>query len=299
MKNSKPNKAALNRREAIRNVGIGTLALGGSLMAPGQIAAATGSMEDTLGNEDLKGKVAIVTGARNNLGRGFAVALAAMGANVVVHHHTADTRDQAEETARLVEAQGVKSAIVVGDLGKLENIARMFDTAEKQFGSVDILINNAGQIVKKPMSEVTEEEYDRLANINSKGTFFCMREASRRLSDNGRIINIGTSLFTAITPNYSVYAGTKAGMEEYTRALTKEVGSRGITVNVVCPGPVDTPFFHGQETPESVAYISRFSIAGRIGEVSDIVPLISFLASPNSQWVSGQTFWVNGGYATR
>ncbi|MDW3194652.1 MAG: SDR family oxidoreductase [Cytophagales bacterium] len=280
------------RRAALKQIGLGT---GMGIVAPG----ATFALSEDTSDQELKGKTAIVTGARNNLGRGFAIALARMGANVVVHHHTADTRDQAEETARLVEAQGAKATIVLGDLGKLENIEKMFDAAESTFGSADILVNNAGQIVKKPLAEVTEEEYDRLANINSKGTFFCMREASRRLKDHGRVINIGTSLFTSITPNYAVYAGTKAGMEEYTRALTKEIGSRGITVNVVCPGPVDTPFFHEQETPQSLAYVSRFSIAGRLGEVNDIVPMVTFLASPSSQWITGQTFWVNGGYATR
>ncbi len=286
-----------SRREAIKKIGLGTgLSMG--LGVSGSAFASPSELPFT-DKDELQGKVAIVTGARNNLGRGFAVGLASMGANVVVHHHTEDTRDQAEETVRLVEEQGAKAAIVVGDLGKLENIDHMFQTAKKEFGRVDILINNAGQIVKKPLAEVTEEEYDRLANINSKGTFFCMREASRQLSDNGRVINIGTSLFTAVTPNYAVYAGTKAGMEEYVRALTKEVGGRGITVNVVCPGPVDTPFFHGQETPQSAAYASKLSIAGRLGAVSDIVPLVCFLASEKSQWISGQTFWINGGYTTR
>lgn len=285
-----------SRRAALKQIGLGT---GMGIVAPSASFAQSQDTSNLAENDDLKGKTAIVTGARNNLGRGFAIALARMGANVVVHHHTTDTRDQAEETARLVEAQGTKATIVVGDLGQLANIERMFDVAENNFGSVDILVNNAGQIVKKPLAEVTEEEYDRLANINSKGTFFCMREAAKRLNDHGRVINIGTSLFTSITPNYAVYTGTKAGMEEYARALTKEVGARGITVNVVCPGPVDTPFFHGQETPQSVAYVSKLSVAGRLGEVNDIVPMVAFLASPNSQWITGQTFWVNGGYATR
>jgi len=299
MKNNQSNKSGLSRRDAIKNIGVGTAALGAGLIVPSVVNAASKDFLLPLDKDELKGKIAIVTGARNNLGRGFAVALASRGANIVVHHHTSNTRDQAEETARLVREAGGKATIVVGDLGKLTNITKMFDAAINEFGGADILINNAGQIVKKPLSEVTEEEFDRLANINSKGTFFCMREAARRLSDNGRIINIGTSLFTAITPNYSVYSGTKAGMEEYTRALTKEVGGRGITVNVVCPGAVDTPFFHSQETAQSVAYISKLSIAGRLGIVSDIVPLVAFLASEKSQWISGQTFWINGGYSTR
>ena len=289
---------SINRRELLKNIGLGGAAFAASSVIPGMAhAEASGTLNAN--SDALKGKVAIVTGARNNLGRAFSVALAQRGANVVVHHHKPESRKEAEETVRLVEQAGGKGAIAVGDLGKISNIESMFDVATTAFGRVDILINNAGQIVKKPLAEVTEEEYDRLANINSKGTFFCMREASKRLEDGGRIINIGTSIFAAITPNYSVYSGTKAGMEEYARALTKEIGSRGITVNVVGPGPVDTPFFHGQETPQSVAYISKLSVAGRLGEVNDIAPFVAFLATPEAQWLSGQTFWINGGYATR
>ncbi|NAS13966.1 SDR family oxidoreductase [Poritiphilus flavus] len=288
-------KSAMSRRVAIKNTGKAAAVFGAGLV-PGVSLKQNSAV---FSENELKGKVAIVTGARNNLGRGYAVAFGAAGANVVVHHHKPDSRDQAEETASLVEKAGGKAAIAVGDLGQLSNIEKLFDTAIDQFGRVDILVNNAGQIVKKPLSEVTEEEYDRLANINSKGTFFCMREASRRLADNGRIINIGTTLFGKLTPNYSAYAGTKAGMEEYARALAREVGGRGITVNVVCPGPIDTPFFHSQEPPGAAAYVAKFSVAQRIGEISDVVPLVSFLASERSQWLTGQTFWVNGGYYSR
>jgi NAD(P)-dependent dehydrogenase (short-subunit alcohol dehydrogenase family) len=247
---------------------------------------------------ELTGKVAIVTGARNNLGRGFAVGLARNGANVVVHFHREATRDQAEETARLVREQGVQAILVSGDLSQVANIRRLFDETIKAFGRVDIVVHNAGQIVKKPLAAVTEEEYDRVAGINSKGTFFIMQEAIRRISDNGRIINIGTSLLASTIGNYSAYAGTKAAMEDFTRALAREIDwKRNITVNTIAPGPVDTPFFRGPESPEAIAAITR--LAGRLGEVSDIVPLVGFLASPQSRWINAQTIFINGGYITR
>ena len=126
-----------------------------------------------------------------------------------------------------------------------------------------------------------------------------MREAARRISDNGRVINTGTSLLCAMTPNYGVYAGTKAPVEEFTRTLARELGARGVTVNCVAPGPIDTPFFHGPETPEAVAYATNSVPARRLGRVSDIVPVVTFLASPRAQWISGQTLWVNGSYGTR
>ncbi len=290
-------RQSISRRSAIKKTGLamGTAGLLSHMprteQSPGPLPA--------LDRDALQGKVAIVTGARNNLGRGYAVAFGAAGASVVVHHHLPATRNEAEETARLVEMAGGKATIAVGDLGVIRNIERMFDLAIEKFGRVDILVNNAGQIVKKPMAEITEEEFDRLANINSKGTFFCMREAAKRMADNGRIINIGTTLFGKLTPNYSVYAGTKAGMEEYSKALAREIGGRGITVNVVCPGPIDTPFFHSQEPPGAADYVANFAVANRIGQINDVVPLVAFLVSPQSQWLTGQTFWVNGGYYSR
>ncbi|MGL4883234.1 MAG: SDR family oxidoreductase [Waterburya sp.] len=248
---------------------------------------------------ELTGKVAIVTGARANIGRSSSEALAKHGADVVVHYHRKETRDQAEETARLVEAQGTRAALVDGDLGQVETVMRTFDTAFENFGQLDILVNNAGAILKKPIAEVTDQDLERMINVNSRGTFLCMREAARRISDNGRIINIGSSLLAGMAPNYSAYAGTKATMEEITRMGAKELGERGITVNTIAPGPIDTPFFRSQETAETTEFASSLAVAGRLGTVSDIIPLLEFLALPSSQWITGQTIWINGGYLTR
>jgi NAD(P)-dependent dehydrogenase (short-subunit alcohol dehydrogenase family) len=249
-------------------------------------------------DRELSGKVAIVTGARNNLGRGFAVALARQGANVVVHYHREATKNQAEETARLVRQQGAKAILVPGDLSQVTNIKRLFDETTTAFGRVDIVVHSAGSLVKKPMAEITEAEYDRVAGINSKGTFFIMQEAIRRISDNGRIINIGTSLLASTIGNYSAYAGTKASMEDFTRALAREIDwKRNITVNTIAPGPVDTPFFREPESPEAIAAVTR--LAGRLGTIDDIVPLVEFLASPQSRWVNAQTIFINGGYVAR
>jgi NAD(P)-dependent dehydrogenase (short-subunit alcohol dehydrogenase family) len=249
-------------------------------------------------DRELSGKVAIVTGARNNLGRGFAVALARQGANVVVHYHREATRNQAEETAKLVRAQGAKAILVPGDLSQVANIKRLFDETTKAFGRVDIVVHSAGSLVKKPMAKITEAEYDRVAGINSKGTFFIMQEAVRRIADNGRIINIGTSLLASTIGNYSAYSGTKAAMEDFTRALAREIDwKRNITVNTIAPGPVDTPFFREPESPEAIAAVTR--LAGRLGTVNDIVPLVEFLASPQARWVNAQTIFINGGYVAR
>ena len=281
---------SLSRRSALVGLGAATLAAGAASTAAAQSAAV---------GRPLTGKVAIVSGARNNLGRAFSIKLASMGADVVVHYHREETLDQAQETARLVEAEGARVALTVGDLGQVDNVRRMYDTAEEAFGGVDIVLNNAGAIIKKPMVDFTDEEFERLNAINNRGLFYSLREASSRVREGGRIINTGTSLLGGAAPGYTIYSGTKAPVEEYTRMLAKELGPKRITVNTIAPGPVDTPFFHGQETEQSAAYAARLSTEQRLGVVADIVPLVGFIADPASQWVNGQTVWINGGYLTR
>lgn len=283
------NDISMSRRSALTGIGIAALAG----------ASATNAQAQSAASKPLQGKVAIVSGARNNMGRAFAVKLGEMGANVVVHYHREETRDQAEETARLVEMHGVSTALTVGDLGQVANVRRMYDTAESNFGGVDIVLNHAGAIIKKPLADFTDEEFERLNAINNRGLFYSLREASTRIRDGGRIINTGTSLLAGAAPGYTIYSGTKAPVEEYTRMLAKELGSKRITVNSIAPGPVDTPFFHGQETEQSAAYAARLSTEQRLGVVDDIVPLVAFLADPASQWINGQTVWINGGYLTR
>jgi NAD(P)-dependent dehydrogenase (short-subunit alcohol dehydrogenase family) len=283
---------SLPRRDAL-------LGLGAAALATSVVAEAADEATNKTNDRELAGKVALVTGARNNLGRAFAVALAKRGANVVVHYHRKQTRPEAEETARLVRAEGVKAVLVDGDLSQVANVRRTFDAATKEFNRLDIVVNNAGAIVKKPLAEVSEQEFDRCVGINTKGMFFCMQEAAKRISDNGRIINLGTSLLGATTGNYSAYAGTKAPVEQFTRALARELGARGITVNTIAPGAVDTPFFHGPETPQSVEYVKKAHVSGRLANVDDIVGVVEFLASPRSQWVSAQTLFVNNAYLAR
>jgi NAD(P)-dependent dehydrogenase (short-subunit alcohol dehydrogenase family) len=291
-----------NRRKFLGAIGASSVV---GAIAVGQANAQSPTPPQTIpsgsaapAERELTGKVAIVTGARNNLGRGYAVALARNGADIVVHYHREATRDQAEETARLVQQQGTRAHLVSGDLSQVANVKRLFDETMEAFGQVDIVVHNAGRSVKKPLAEVTEEEYDRAAGINSKGAFFIMQEAVRRIADNGRIINAVSSLLAANIPNYSAYTATKAAMEQFTRALAKEIDwRRNITVNSIAPGPVDTPFYRAELTPEDIARGTR--LAGRLGEIDDIVPLVEFLASPQSRWVNGQTIFINGGYVGR
>ena len=248
---------------------------------------------------ELEGKVAVITGGARNMGRAFAEALAKNGANVVVHHRSASAKGDADETVRAIEKLGARAIAVGGDLGDVAAIKKLFDETMKTFGRVDIVVNNAGVIVKKPMLEVTEDDFERSFGINAKAAFFVMQEAARRIGENGRIINVGTTLLAATTSFYGVYAGSKAPLEHFSRALAKEIGGRGVTVNTVAPGPIDTPFYHAQESAQAMEYVKHMSVANRLGRIEDVVPLVEFLASPRSQWITAQTIFINGGFLAR
>lgn len=250
-------------------------------------------------DKDLTGKVAIIFGSAKNMGRAFAVSLAKRGATVVIHYRSAITEADAKDAAKEVEAGGGKAIIVFGELSDSSVATGIFAKVKSDLGRVDFVINCVGVVIKKPFTEYTDEDFDRSFNSNAKAAFLVMREAAKCIEDNGRIISLGTSLLAAFTGFYGVYAGSKAPLEDFTRALAKEIGSRGVTVNVVAPGPIDTPFFHGQETPEAVAYLSAAVPTKRLGKIEDIVPLVDFLCSEGSKWVTGQTLFVNGGFTTR
>lgn len=247
----------------------------------------------------LEGKTAIVTGAARNLGAQFVLGLAAAGAKTIVHYNAEKSIPEAESVAESAQKLGVKSLAVQADLTVTGGARRLFEEAEGEFGEIDIVVNNSGAMHKAPVSETSEEDFDRVFTLNSKAAFFVMKEAGNRLKDNGRIINIGTSLLGAFTGYYAAYAGSKAPLEDFSRALAKEVGHRGITVNTVCPGPIETTFLTGAETQESLDWLAGASVAGRLGQIEDITPWIVFLSSPGARWATGQTIFVNGGFATR
>jgi NAD(P)-dependent dehydrogenase (short-subunit alcohol dehydrogenase family) len=246
---------------------------------------------------DLTGKVAVITGAARNLGRGFAEALARRGADIVVHYSGERSRADAEETSRLVDAQGARATLVEGDLTDAATPSRLFDATLQAFGHVDILINNAGVILKKPIAQISEADFDSVYAVNAKAPFLCMQAAAKDMSDGGRIVNIGTSILGMSIPFYGLYGASKASLEHFSRDLAHQLKGRRITVNTVAPGSIDTSFFYAAETPESVAFIKQMT--GGLGTVQDVVPVVEFLVSPGSQWLTGQTIFVNGGLLTR
>lgn len=248
---------------------------------------------------DLTGKTALITGAARNMGRAFAVALAARGADIVAHYHSDSSAADAEETARLIKDQGRRALLAQGDLADKGRVEAIFAETKQAFGRLDIVVNNAGMMIKKPIADYTEDDFDRVFATNTKAPFLVMQQAAKHLENDGRVINIGTSLSGAFTANYGLYSGSKAPIEDFSRALAKEIGDRGITVNTVAPGPIDTPFLHGEENDQTVAYLKAATPANRLGTVEDVLPMVEFLASPASQWVTGQILFVNGGFVTR
>jgi NAD(P)-dependent dehydrogenase (short-subunit alcohol dehydrogenase family) len=246
---------------------------------------------------ELLGKVAIVTGASRNLGRGIALMLGRLGARVVVHHHAGSGADDAAETARGVVAAGGEAELFAADLAEPREVAALVERTLQRFGRWDVLVNNAGTILKKPFAEITDEEYDRVFAVNSKAPFLLLRAAARHMAEGGRIVNIATSILGCSFPFYSVYAASKASLEHYGRALAKELGPKRVTVNTIAPGALDTPFFHAAETRESVEAIKHFT--GGLGTVDNVVPTVEFLVKAGASWVSGQTLFVNGGFVAR
>jgi len=197
-----------------------------------------------------------------------------------------------------VQALGAKAVLVQADLSDIQNIEQLFIAAKENFGGVDIAINTVGRVLKKPYLDTTEQEFDGMNDINNKIAYFFIQSAGRHLNDNGKICTIVTSLLAAYTGLYSTYEGLKAPVEHYTRAASKEFGERGISVTAVAPGPMDTPFFYGQEAPEAVAYHKSASALGGLTKIEDIEPLVRFLVT-DGWWITGQTIFANGGYTTR
>ncbi len=246
----------------------------------------------------LQGKSVLVGGGAKNLGGLISRTFAQEGAKICVHYNSASTKAEAEHTVADIVAGGGEAFAIAGDFTQVKDITAAFAAAKQRFGGLDIAVNTVGKVLKKPFLETTEAEFDEMTAVNAKSAYFFIQEAGKTLNDGGKICTIVTSLLAAYTGLYSTYGGMKAPVEHFTRAASKEFGSRGISVTAVGPGPMDTPFFYGQETPEAVAYHQSASALGGLTKIEDIVPLVKFLVT-DGWWITGQTIFANGGYTTR
>lgn len=238
-------------------------------------------------------QVAIVTGASRGIGAAIAERLAADGFTVIVNY--SGNQALADELVRKIEQNGGRALSARADVSDAAAVAQLFDRAEQAFGGVDILVNNAGVIALAPVAEMSDADVDRLIDINLKGTFNTLREAAKRLRDNGRIINFSSSVVGLLQPSYGMYAASKAAVEALTSVLAKELRGRNITVNAIAPGPTATGLFLDGKTPELIDRLAKMAPLERLGQPQDIAAAVSFLAGADGAWINGQTLRANGG----
>ena len=243
----------------------------------------------------LTGKVAIITGASRGIGRAIALKLSNRGASVVVNY--AGSTAKAQEVVAEITQNGGQALAVQADISQVADIQRLFDRAIAQFGKVDILVNNAGVTVYKPVTEVTEAHLYQLLAVNIKGTYFACQQAAQKMAEGGRIINFSSSTTAMMLPTYSAYVATKGAVEQITRVLAKELGTKKSTVNAISPGPTDTELFRDGKTEEQINRLAQMAALGRLGDVQDIADVVAFLASDEARWITGQNIRVNGGIA--
>ncbi|MEJ6667223.1 MAG: SDR family oxidoreductase [Alcaligenes aquatilis] len=257
-----------------------------------------------MAKHSIKGKTVLIAGGAKNLGGLIARDLAEQGARAIAIHYNSDSsKAEADATVKAIQTTGAQAVAFQADLRLASAMEKLFSDTVAAIGRPDIAINTVGKVLKKPLTEVSEAEYEEMSDINSKTAFFFLKEAGKHVQDDGKICTLVTSLLGAFTPFYAAYAGTKAPVEHYTRAAAKEFGARGISVTAVGPGPMDTPFFYPAEGADAVAYhksaaaLSPYSKTG-LTDIEDVVPFIRHLVS-DGWWITGQTILINGGYTTK
>jgi 3-oxoacyl-[acyl-carrier protein] reductase len=237
----------------------------------------------------LEGKNALVTGGSRGIGKAIAERLAANGASVVINY--ARSPQGAQEVVKDVLAKDRKAIAIQADVAKLAEVRRLFDEAEKAVGHLDIVVANAGVHIEKPLVESTEKDYDYVFDINTKGVFFTLQEAARRVRDRGRIVVVSTGGTKLHFASNSLYLGSKGAIEQFARSLSVELGPRNVTVNILSPGFTDTDMLPEQYR-EYGASLSPFH---RVGTPEDVADVATFLASDAARWVTGQNLQAGGG----
>jgi 3-oxoacyl-[acyl-carrier protein] reductase len=242
---------------------------------------------------DKANKVAIVTGASRGIGAAVAERLARDGLAVIINYSS--NAGPAKTLVHQIEARGGRALAAKADVSDPDAIRGVFDAAERAFGGIDVLVNNAGIMKLARLADSDDASLDQQIAVNLKGSFYGMREAARRLRDGGRIVNFSTSVVGTKLETYSIYAATKAAVETMTAILSKELRGRNITVNAVAPGPVATELFLTGKSPELIERMAKMTPMERIGTPEDIASVVSLLVSPDGAWINGQVLRANGG----
>ena len=246
----------------------------------------------------LKGKTALVTGAAGGIGRVIAVELARRGCDVAVNDYK--NRDGAEETAEQIRGLGRRSLVAMANVGASKEVDAMFAAVLHGLGRLHIHVNNAGVQTWKPLLELREEEWDRVLDTNLKGAFLCTQRAARHMKEHGggRIINIGSGSNKVAFPNLVDYTASRGGIEMFTKVAAAELGRYGVTVNCVAPGAIETERTK-LEMPDYAGTWGRLTPVGRVGRPTDVASAICYFAADESEFITGQTLFVDGGLFTQ
>ena len=243
--------------------------------------------------QPLQGKVALITGSARGIGAEIALTLAKAGAKVIVNY--AQNQAAADRVCAVITEAGGECLAVQADVSDPAAVRQLFTAAIERFQQIDILVNNAGVLVFKEIAEISDDEFDRIVDINFKSVFYTLREAAAKLADHGRIVTVSSTVTRLMLPKYGAYAATKAAVEQLTRIFAREAGKRGITANIVSPGPVDTELFRSGKTPADIERMAAMAALGRLGATDDIAQVVLFLVSDEARWITGQNIGVNGG----
>src|SRR2546430_7674765 len=239
----------------------------------------------------LTEKVAIVTGSSDGIGRAIAERLAQDGATVVVNY--GKSADKAKQVVVGIEEKGGKAVAIQADMSKVGDVGRLVKDTVRIFGRLNILVNNAGMFMYKPLVEMTEEEFDRMFALNTKGPYFALQEAAKVIEEGGRIVNISTDGTHIGFAGATVYLGSKGALEQFTKGLAHELAPKGITVNTVSPGITDTAMMPADPACRPTG--EHTSPANGLGTPKDIADVVAFVVSEEARWLMGQNIHAGGG----
>ena len=246
----------------------------------------------------LGGKSALVTGSSRGIGRAIALALARDGAAVTLNHARPESAADAQAVADEIVGAGGRAQVACADVGDLGALDGLIDAAATFGGGLDIVVGNAGWASPfRPIADASVEDWDKVTAINQRATFFLLQKAARVLRSDGRIVVISSTIAASPYVGTAMYAAAKAASETYVRVLAMELGSRGITVNAVAPGLVDTEPMRASVPPERQAMVIARTPLGRLGLPADVADVVAFLASDGGRWITGQVIRANGGIA--
>ena len=239
----------------------------------------------------LTEKVAIVTGSSDGIGRAIAERLAQDGATIVVNY--GKSADKAKQVVVGIEEKGGKAVAIQADMSKVGDVGRLVKDTVRIFGRLNILVNNAGMFMYKPLVETTEEEFDRMFALNTKGPYFALQEAAKIIQEGGRIVNISTDGTHIGFAGATAYLGSKGALEQFTKGLAHELAPKGITVNTVSPGYTATAMLPADPTFRQIG--EQASPLKRLGIPKDIADVVAFVVSEEARWLTGQNIHAGGG----